>query len=288
VKAASGKDLSGKVCLVTGASGGLGKATALGLARLGATVVMGCRDKARGEADRAEIASATGNPNVKLMLLDLASLQSVREMASRFKGENARLDVLINNASVFKGKRTVTPDGLEAMFATNHLGHFLLTNLLLDELKASQQARVINISAPTTTKLDFDDLQGEKKFSALSAFGASKMCNLLFTYELARRLAGTNVTSNALHPGLMKSNLMKEASAPIRWLTGLLSTTPARASESLVYLAASPAVASITGKFFKGKKVSSSSAYSQDEAVQKRLWAVSMELSDRLTETSSA
>jgi NAD(P)-dependent dehydrogenase (short-subunit alcohol dehydrogenase family) len=172
------------------------------------------------------------------------------------------------------------------MFATNHLGHFLLTNLLLDDLKASRQARVINISAPTTTKLDFDDLQGEKKFSALSAFGASKMCNLLFTYELARRLTGTNVTSNALHPGLMKSNLMKEASAPIRWLTSLLSTTPERASESLVYLAASPDVASVTGKFFKGKKVSSSSAYSRDTGVQRRLWDVSTELSHMLTERS--
>jgi NAD(P)-dependent dehydrogenase (short-subunit alcohol dehydrogenase family) len=288
LKASSGKDLSGKVCLITGASGGLGKATALGLARLGATVVMASRDKARGEADRAEIASATSNPNVKLMLLDLASLQSVREMALRFKGEHGKLDVLINNASVFKGKRTVTPDGLEAMFATNHLGHFLLTNLLLDELKASQQARVINISAPTTTKLNFDDLQGEKKFSALSAFGASKMCNLLFTYELARRLAGTSVTSNALHPGLMKSNLLKEAAAPIRWLTSLFSSTPERASESLVYLAASPDVASVTGKFFKGKKVSSSAAYSQDEAVQKLLWDVSMQLSDKLTERNSA
>jgi NAD(P)-dependent dehydrogenase (short-subunit alcohol dehydrogenase family) len=278
VKASSGKDLSGKVCLITGASGGLGKATALGLARLGATVVMASRDKARGEADRAEIASAMGNANVKLMLLDLASLQSVRDMASSFKGEHEKLDVLINNASVFKGKRTVTPDGLEAMFATNHLGHFLLTNLLLDELKASQQARVITISAPTTTKLDFDDLQGEKKFRALSAFGASKMCNLLFTYELARRLAGTNVTSNALHPGLMKSNLLKEAPAPVRWLTRLFSSTPIRASESLVYLASSPEVVGVTGKFFKSKKVSSSSAYSQDESVQKRLWDVSMQL----------
>lgn len=287
MKTSSSEDLAGRVCLITGASGGLGKATALGLARLGATIVMACRDETRGEADRAEIASATGNANVKLVLLDLASQQSVREMASRFQEEYKKLDVLINNASVFKGKRTVTPDGLEAMFATNHLGHFLLTNLLLDELKASRQARVINISAPSTTKLDFEDLQGERKFSALSAFGASKMCNLLFTYELARRLAGTNVTSNALHPGLMKSNLLKEASAPIRWLTRLLSTTPERASESLVYLSASPDVADVSGKFFKGKKVSSSSAYSLDETVQRRLWDVSTKLTSRITERNN-
>ena len=272
-------NMVGRVCLITGASGGLGKSTALGLARLGATVVMACRDEARGEADRAEIEAASGNSSVRLMLLDLSSQQSVREMASHFKAQNKHLDVMINNASVFKGKRTLTPDGLETMFATNHLGHFLLTNLLLDELKASPQARVINIAAPSTTKLNFDDLQGERKFSALSAFGASKMCNLLFTYELARRLASTKVTANALHPGLMKSNLMSEASAPIRWLTRLLSTTPERASVSLVYLASSPEVAGVTGKFFKGIKIGSSSAYSRDENVQKRLWDVSTGLS---------
>ena len=248
------------------------------MARLGAHVVMACRDVGRGEADRAEIESASGNSDVALMPLDLASQQSVRQMAASFKAEHARLDVLINNASVFKGKRTTTPDGLETMFATNHLGHFLFTNLLLDELKAGPQARVINVTAPSTSKLDFDDLQGEQKFSALSAFGASKMCNLLFTYELARRLAGTGVTVNALHPGLMKSNLMSEAPAPIRWLTRLFSTTPERGSVSLLHLATSAEVLGVTGKFFKGTKTIRSSAYSHDEAVQKHLWDVSMEL----------
>jgi len=270
--------MAGRVCLVTGASGGLGKATALGLARLGATVVMGCRDESRGEADRAEIASASGNDNIKLLLLDLASQSSVREAADSFKKEHGRLDVLVNNASIYKGKRTTTPDGLEAMFATNHLGHFLLTNLLLDALKASPQARVINIAAPSSVKLNFDDLQGEKRFRPLVAFGASKMCNLLFTYELARRLRDTKVTSNALHPGLMKSSLMREAAAPIRWLTGLLSTAPEKASTSVIFLALSPKIASVTGKFFKGTKTAKSAAYSHDEAIQKRLWDVSLEL----------
>jgi NAD(P)-dependent dehydrogenase (short-subunit alcohol dehydrogenase family) len=212
------------------------------------------------------------------MPLDLASQQSVRELAARFKAEYGRLDVLINNASVFKGVRQVTPEGLEVMFATNHLGHFLLTNLLLEELKASPQARVINITAPSTSKLNFDDLQGERKFSALSAFGASKMCNLLFTYDLARRLKGTQVTSNALHPGLMKSSLMSEAPAPIRWLTRLFSSTPERASVGLLHLASSAELASVTGKFFKGMKLSNSSAYSRDESVQRRLWEVSADL----------
>jgi NAD(P)-dependent dehydrogenase (short-subunit alcohol dehydrogenase family) len=270
--------MAGSTCLVTGASGGLGKATALGLARLGASVIMACRDEVRGEADRADVEAASGNHDVKLVALDLASQQSVREMAERIKVESGRLDVLINNASVFKGKRSVTPEGLETMFGTNHLGHFLLTNLLLDELKASPLGRVINITAPSTSRLDFDDLQGERKFNALSAFGASKMCNLLFTYELARRLAGTRVTSNALHPGLMKSNLMSEAPALIRWLTRLFSSTPERASVGLLYLAASPKLATVTGKFFKGTKLSASNAYSRDEAVQRRLWDVSARL----------
>lgn len=271
-------NMAGRTCLITGASGGLGKATALGLARLGASVIMACRDETRGAVDRAEVEAMSGNKDVKLVVLDLASQQSVREMAARFKAEGGRLDVLINNASVFKGKRSVTAEGLETMFGTNHLGHFLLTNLLLDELKASPQARVINITAPSTSKLNFDDLQGERKFNALSAFGASKMCNLLFTYDLARRLADTPVTSNALHPGLMKSNLMSEAPAPIRWLIRLFSSTPERASVSLLYMAASPRLSRATGKFFKGTKPSASNAYSRDEAVQRRLWDVSARL----------
>ncbi|MDQ5823185.1 MAG: SDR family NAD(P)-dependent oxidoreductase [Chloroflexota bacterium] len=271
-------NMAGRICLITGASGGLGKATALGLARLGASVIMASRDETRGEVDRAEVVARSGNGGVKFMRLDLASQQSVRDLAGRIKADDGRVDVLINNASVFKGKRSVTPDGVETMFGTNHLGHFLLTNLLLDELKASPQARVINITAPSTTRLDFEDLQGERKFNALSAFGASKMCNLLFTYELARRLAGTPVTSNALHPGLMKSNLMSEAPAPIRWLTRLLSSTPERASVSLLYLASFPQLASVTGKFFKGVKMSTSNPYSRDEHVQRRLWDVSAEL----------
>lgn len=270
--------MAGRICLITGASGGLGKATALGLARLGASVIMASRDERRGEVDRAEVEVQSGNNGVTFMPLDLASRQSIRELAARIKAEGGRLDVLINNASVFKGKRSVTTEGLETMFGTNHLGHFLLTNLLLDDLKASPQARIINIAAPSTTRLNFEDLQGERKFNALSAFGASKMCNLLFTYELARRLAGTQVTSNALHPGLMKSNLMSEAPAPIRWLTRLFSSTPERASVSLLYLASSPQLASVTGKFFKGVKMSTSNAYSRDEHAQRRLWDVSAKL----------
>src|SRR5947209_6121215 len=192
--------MHGKVCLVTGSSSGLGKATALGLAQLGATVILGCRDKERGEAALAEIKAASGHEASELMLIDLSVQQSVREMAAAFKQRYPRLDVLINNAAVFKNRRIETVDGVETMFATNHLGPFLLTNLLLERVHASTSGRILTITAPSTTTLDFDDLQGEKQFNALHAFGASKTCNLLFTFELARRLAGTSVTALAIHP----------------------------------------------------------------------------------------
>lgn len=213
-----------------------------------------------------------------MLLVDLSVQDSVRAMAAEFKNRFERLDVLINNAAVFKSSRTVTADGLETMFATNHLGPFLLTNLLLERLKTSAPSRILTITAPSTTTLNFDDLQGEKKFSAFEAFGASKACNLLFTYELARRLEGTGVSANAIHPGLVKSALMKEAVAPVRWLTSLISTAPENAAEAVVYYASSPEVESKTGLFFKGRQVIKSSAYTKDEVVQRRLWDVSIGL----------
>lgn len=271
-------DIRGKVCLVTGSSSGLGKATALGLAQLGATVILGCRDKQRGEAALAEIKAASGNQVVELMLVDLSLIQSVRSMVEEFEKKYDRLDVLINNAGVFKNRRIVTVDGFEIMFATNHLGPFLLTNLLLDRLKNTASSRILSITAPSTTQLDFDDLQGEKRFNAYTAFGASKMCNLLFTYELARRLEGTDVRANAIHPGLVKSGLMREAAAPIRWFTYLISASPQKAAETPVYYASSPAVEGITGMFFKGREAIDSSPYSEDQEIQKRLWDASVAL----------
>jgi NAD(P)-dependent dehydrogenase (short-subunit alcohol dehydrogenase family) len=271
-------EMRGKACLVTGSSSGLGKATALRLAQLGATVILGCRDKQRGETALAEIKAASGNEMVDLALIDLSLMQSVRSMLEEFEKKYDRLDVLINNAGIFKHRRIVTAEGLETMFATNHLGPFLLTNLLLDSLKNSASARILSITAPSTTQLDFDDLQGEKKFNAYSAFGASKMCNLLFTYELARRLEGTRVTANAIHPGLVKSGLMREAAAPIRWFTYLISASPQKAAETPVYYASSSAVEGITGKFFKDRQAINSSPYSEDQEIQKRLWDVSCAL----------
>ncbi len=268
--------MDGKICLVTGANSGLGKATAAALVKAGASVIMLCRDRARGEAALAEVKSASGSSAVELALADLSSQASIRNMLGEFKHDH--LDVLINNAGVYKSSRVLMPGGLEAMFATNHLGHFLLTTLLLDKLRAASSARVITITAPSTTHLNFDDLQGEKHFSALEAFGASKMCNLLFAYELSRRLDGTSITSNAFHPGLVKSNIMAEAAAPIRFITNLLSRSPEQAAKPLVNLALSPEFEHITGKFIRRTKTIDSNDYSKNPENQRRLWEVSERL----------
>lgn len=272
-------DMQGKICLVTGSTSGLGKATAFALAQQHATVILGCRDKQRGEAVLAEIKAASPTANVDLLLLDLSVQQSIRTAMTEFENRYDHLDVLINNAAVFKRQRTLTADGHETMFATNHLGPFLLTNLLLERLRASPVARILTITAPSTTRIAFEDLQAEQKFSALRAFGASKAANLLFTYDLARRLASTNVTVNAFYPGLVKTPLMREAPAPLRWLNPVFGQSPEPVAQSVVYYASSPEVQGMTGLFFnKGRQSIDSSPYTKDRAVQQQLWEASIAL----------
>jgi NAD(P)-dependent dehydrogenase (short-subunit alcohol dehydrogenase family) len=273
--------MEGKVCIVTGANRGLGRATAAGLARLGAAVVLACRRGDAGEAARAAIESETGNPNVELAVVDLSSQDSIRDMVARFLAEHAVLDVLVNNAAVFVRQRQVTAGGLEVMFATNYLASFLLTNLLLDRLRASAPSRIITVTAPSTTKLDFDDLQGERRFRPLWAFGASMTGKLLLTYELARRLERSGVTANAYFPGLMRTDLMRQAPAPIRWLLGPLAPPPEKAADGLVYLASSPDMADVSGAFFKGRDRIDSSSYSHDQDVQRQMWETSVKLTNR-------
>src|SRR5215203_5258725 len=198
-----GGGMGEKVCLITGATSGIGKATAMGLATMGASVVMVGRDRGRGEAVMAEIKEKSSNASVDLMLADLSSQEEIRRLTDEFKEAYPRLDVLIINAGLFRGERITTADGLETTFAVNHLAYFLLTKLLLDVLKASAPSRIVNVSSGEQRNgtIDFDDLQGEKGYKGAKAYSQSKLANVLVTYELARRLEGTGVTANCLHPG---------------------------------------------------------------------------------------
>jgi NAD(P)-dependent dehydrogenase (short-subunit alcohol dehydrogenase family) len=258
--------------MITGATGALGSATAELFARRGATVVLVSRDEARGRAVVTSVRQASGAGSVELLTADLSDGRSVRSLAKSFGERHDRLHVLVHTAAVFTKKRSETADGLELMFATNFLGPFLLTNLLVPALRAGSPSRVVTVSAPTTTELDFADLQSSTRWHPLEVFGASKMADLLFTYALARRLDGTGVTANLLFPGLMKSKLMRDMSAPGRFVVGLMSKPPQKAAESVAYLASTPHLERLTGRFFKGTELSESSAYSRDADVQERLW----------------
>jgi NAD(P)-dependent dehydrogenase (short-subunit alcohol dehydrogenase family) len=270
-----------RICLITGATSGIGRATAHALAEIGATTVLVARDPPRGEATAEEIRRATGNDRIEVLIADLSSQASIRELAGAFRREHDRLDVLVNCAGAFFRERRVTVDGLEMMFALNHLAYFLLTNLLLDLLRRSGSARVLNVTAPATTKIDFDDLQGERRYRPFTAFGASKVANLMFTFELARRLEGTGIMANAVHPGRVRSDIMREAPAPFRLLTRLVSGSPERAGAAIAHLATSSLFAGKTGRFYRDGKEIRPPEYAMSVEVQRRLW----DASDRLTGT---
>ncbi len=274
--------MKGKICVVTGANSGIGKVTARELARMGATVIMVCRDRKRSEPVVQEIRQETGNPLVELMLCDFSSQESIRQFAAEYRQRYDRLHVLVNNAGALMPHRSVTVDGYETTFAVNHLGYFLLTNLLLDLIKVSAPARIINVSsgAHAAGRIHFDDLMGERRYSAWMAYGQSKLANILFTKELARRLDGSGVTVNALHPGFVRTRF-GTGSKGSAFLMGLLSPftiTPEQGAETSIYLASSPAVEGVTGEYFVRKRVAKPSAEARDAAVAKRLWQVSEEL----------
>ncbi|MCB8925322.1 MAG: SDR family oxidoreductase [Ardenticatenaceae bacterium] len=273
--------MDGKVCIVTGANAGIGLATAVGLAELGATVVMVCRSQARGEAALQEVQERTGNDAVHLLLADLASLAEVRQVAATFKQQFDRLDVLINNAAVITLKREETVDGLERQFAVNHLAPFLLTNLLLDALKASAPSRIVNVSSGVhaAAQIDFADLQSNKRYRRSEVYGRTKLMNVLFTKELARRLAGSGVTANALHPGVPATKLSKNYSG--REMPASASFAKLQeAAQTSIYLATSPEVAGVSGKYFANSRERDSSIASQDVDTARRLWEVSAQLTN--------
>ena len=267
-----------KTVVVTGANSGVGKAVAEHLARSGDRVLMVCRDQQRGREALQEIQSRSGGSSVELFQGDLSSLQSVRSVAAELTSKHPKIDALVSCAAVFVTDRRTTKDGFELMFGTNHLGTFALTLLLGDALKAAAPSRVLTLTAPSGSKLDFDDLQGEKKFSGFAAFGASKACNLLFAFKLARAWKDRGVTSVAVHPGLVRSGIMRNAILPIRALSWLMSKSPAQATESIAKVATAPELQSLTGELvLRGKPISVTS-YVRDEAVQDRLWSISEQL----------
>ncbi|HQT91282.1 MAG TPA: SDR family oxidoreductase [Candidatus Kryptobacter bacterium] len=272
-----------KICVVTGANVGIGKVTALELAGMGATVVMVCRNREKGEAAAVEIVSATGNKSVHLLVGDLSSQKEVRDMAARFKERFDSLHVLVNNAGGLVPTRQLSADGIEKTFATNHLGYFLLTNLLLDLLVRSAPSRIVNVSSDVhrLARLDFDNLQGERKYAQFQAYALSKLANVLFTYELAQRLDGKKVTVNGLHPGGVNSNFYNNSGKGLRFFSDFFGWTmrsPEKGAETVIYLASSPEVEGITGKYFKDKKAIPSSKLSMDGENARRLWEVSEEM----------
>lgn len=272
--------MQGKVCLITGGTNGIGKSAARELARLGATVIIVGRDAQKTAQVVTEIRAASDNKNVDSLLGDLSSQGDIRRLATEFKRKYSYLHVLLNNAGGFFMQRQLSVDGIEMTFALNHLAYFLLTDLLLDTIQASAPARIINVSsgAHTSGKIEFDNLQGERNYSA-SAYGHSKLGNILFTMELARRLEGTSVTVNALHPGFVSTGFGKNNPGFLmklmRVVVPLIARSPEKGAETSIYLASSPEVEKITGKYFYDSKVTPMAPQATDMAVAKKLWDVS-------------
>ena len=277
------KDLAGKVCLVTGATGGIGLITAQTLAARGADVVLVSRSAAKCEQAVAQIKAETGNRQVSYLAGDLSSMAQVQSVAERFLAQHDRLDVLVNNAGAVFASRQVSADGYEMTMALNHLNYFYLTTLLLDRLLASAPARIVNVSsdAHRIGRIDFDDLMSERRYSSFGVYSMSKLANVLFTYELARRLEGSDVTANALHPGFVASNFGRSNGGVWNMfmpVVQLFAISPQRGAETSLYLAASPAVEGVTGQYFDKRRPVKSSPASYDVATQRRLWEVSEEL----------
>jgi NAD(P)-dependent dehydrogenase (short-subunit alcohol dehydrogenase family) len=275
--------MAGKTVLITGSTGGIGLATAAGLAAMGARVAITGRDRGRTEAAAIELRT-TGNPSIDAFVADLSAQAEVRRLAAEVLDTYPRLDVLINNVGGFWATRHVTADGLEHTFAVNHLAGFLLTNLLLGRLADDAPGRVVTVSSAAhgMGKIDFDDLQGERHFSGDMAYNQSKLANVLFTHELARRLRGGGVTANALHPGVVRTGFGAEDPSRIfRLLVPLwrpFMRSPERGAATSMFLASAPAVEGVSGRYFVDRRERAPSRASNDADVAGRLWKVSAEL----------
>jgi len=275
--------MKGKVCIVTGASSGIGRATALELARMGATLALVCRDRGRGEDAVAEMRAKSGNGAVDLLLADLSSQEEIRLLAKALLARYPRIHVLVNNAGVVNLRYSATVDGIEAVLAVNHLAYFLLAHLLLDRLKESTPARIVNVASDAHRwgRLNFEDLGYERGYKPMRVYGQSKLANILFTYELARRLEGTGVSANCLHPGAVATRLGQNNGRLATFLTRMLAPffrTPEQGAATAVQLASSPALAGVSGRYFSNGKEARSSEPSYDTAAARRLWDISCQM----------
>jgi NAD(P)-dependent dehydrogenase (short-subunit alcohol dehydrogenase family) len=271
--------------LITGATDGVGRVTAIELARQGFHVVVAARNASKAEALKTEVEAAIGDASIEIVVADLASLRQVRALADTFRRNHAQLDVLINNAGVFLPKRTLTEDGLETTFQVNYLSHFLLTNLLLEELTKSEQGRVVNMSSSVHSMgaFDPDNLQSEKRFSVIGTYAASKLFMIMFTAELAARTRGTRITVNAVHPGIVRTQMMLHAPGAFRvvaYLSLPFSISPEIGARTSIHLASSPDVVDVSGKYFTRSKPATVKSKFDTEENRRALWDASARLSD--------
>jgi NAD(P)-dependent dehydrogenase (short-subunit alcohol dehydrogenase family) len=275
--------MGGKTALITGGTSGIGKATAVALAAMGADVVVVGRNRERGEVALGEIKSQSHSESVELMLADLSVQDEVRGLAGAFLERYDRLDVLANNAGLVQSKRTETADRIETTLAVNHLAPFLLTNLLLDRLKQSAPSRVITVSSEAQRwgDMDFDDLQSTQKYRGFPVYGMTKLANIMFTYELAERLKGTFVTANCLHPGAVGTNFGKNNGGPMTLFFRAAKPfmrSPEQGADTLIWLASSPDVEGVSGTYFSDRKEIEAKKIVHDPATRRRLWEISEDL----------
>jgi NAD(P)-dependent dehydrogenase (short-subunit alcohol dehydrogenase family) len=271
-----------KVVLVTGSNTGIGQATALGLAKMGATVLMHGRDREKTQAALAQVKAESGNPQVELFLADLSRQAEVRRLAAEVLAKHPRLDVLINNAALMPSQRQVGPDGLEMQLAINHLAYFLLTQLMLDAVKASPQGRIVNVASNIHlgASLDLDNLGGERNygFGGTGQYGRTKLMNVMFSLELAQKLAGTAITCNSLHPGVIKTQLLRDKPFFVKAVFGLFSKSAEDGAATSLHLASSEEGGRVTGKYFSEGKITPHNPQADDAALRAKLWQVSAEM----------
>jgi NAD(P)-dependent dehydrogenase (short-subunit alcohol dehydrogenase family) len=275
--------MMGKTVVITGATSGIGEVAALALAKMGARIVAVARSKARGDATLARLRSSAPGVAHTLHLADLSRLSEMKRLAAQIAGQEAHIDVLINNAGAAFATRQVTEDGFERNFALNHMAYFVVTALLRERLAAAPTARIVNTAsaAHLSAVLDFNDLQSERSYGAIKAYGRSKLCNILFTRELARRLHGTAVTANCLHPGFVATRFADESGGLLSYGTRvakLFAISPAKGADTIIYLASSPDVAQTSGQYFYQRRPAKTSAAAQDDRAASALWKISAAL----------